>query len=144
MRRLPLPAHPLQRCLLLVLLLALLAGPMLAHLHAVVHAGGHGEHSAQHDHDAHAGDDMHHDGHAHPHHGNDGYDAPSLRALFAGHGEPLDCRLFDQACGGDATAPVALLVLPALPPAHLLRIFQGLAKARWASAFDARGPPASV
>ncbi|MGY8904597.1 MAG: hypothetical protein ACKVIH_08640 [Burkholderiales bacterium] len=138
-----LPAHPLQRGLQLgllwVLLLALLAGPMLAHWHAVLHAGVNGEHSTNHAHAQHSGDHGHHQ-----HDADQGYDASALSALFAGHGKPSDCRLFDQACGGDAVAPLTLVALPALPSTRLLRISLGLFIARWATAFDARGPPVFV
>jgi hypothetical protein len=64
--------------------------------------------------------------------------APSL---FAAHGDDASCRLFDQLTHGDA-APALAVTAPALVAAFfLLPFFQGEALARWATLFDARGPP---
>ncbi len=62
---------------------------------------------------------------------------------FGAHDAPT-CRLVDQLAHGDLLGALALPVLPVLqPPAVLLQALAGLALARWAALFDARGPPAS-
>ncbi|TFZ00150.1 hypothetical protein [Ramlibacter humi] len=66
---------------------------------------------------------------------------PPLAGLFQAHDDGT-CRLFDQLSHGDA-APCVPVVLPALlPPTVVVRALHGLALARWAALFDARGPPA--
>lgn len=67
-----------------------------------------------------------------------------LAALFDDHedGSAL-CLLFDQLQHDGATPSVALVVLPALPPAAVMAFMQGEALRRWVLLFDARGPPAA-
>lgn len=64
----------------------------------------------------------------------------SLAGLFQAHDEAT-CRLYDQLSHGEG-APCVPTVLPALlPPATFVLELHGLALARWAALFDARGPP---
>ena len=62
-------------------------------------------------------------------------------ALFSSHHGDNDCRLFDQASHGSAAPQVAALALPAVLPSLVVAYFEGEALARWATLFDARGPP---
>lgn len=65
------------------------------------------------------------------HDSHDGHDAPT-------------CRLVDQLMHGDIAGSSPVLAVPVLqPPLALLQALAGLALARWAALFDARGPPAS-
>lgn len=60
-----------------------------------------------------------------------------------GHDAPT-CRLVDQLMHGDIAGSSPVLAVPVLqPPLALLQALAGLALARWAALFDARGPPAS-
>lgn len=65
-----------------------------------------------------------------------------LEALFSGHGEDSECRLFDalgQQHGPALCAPA--LSYAHIPCIHLQRHLAGASVARWAALFDARGPP---
>ena len=63
--------------------------------------------------------------------------------LFGAHGDPKDCRLYDQLSGGFATLSVPSAVLPIALPTARFHFFLGEAIDRWVTLFDARGPPAS-
>lgn len=64
-------------------------------------------------------------------------------SLFGNHHSGVDCQLFDQLCHGDALATAPVLALPlGVPAAHVAHL-TGLAVARWAALFQARGPPFS-
>ena len=67
-----------------------------------------------------------------------------LDLLFSSHGTPSDCRLYDQLSGGQAMPLTLAAPLPIVSPSPLVAIFSGDALARWASLFDARGPPLTV
>lgn len=78
---------------------------------------------------------------AHPEHGTLRADAGWVADLFSNHGDDGACRLVDQLGCGDALT-VSPFVLPALlPAAFVLAFASGEALARWATLFDARGPP---
>ena len=67
----------------------------------------------------------------------------SFESLFGKHYDSVDCQLFDQLCHGDALATALVLALPlGVPAAHIAHL-TGLAVARWAALFQARGPPSS-
>jgi hypothetical protein len=129
-----------RRALLLLLLPALLLAQMLGQAHAVahpapVHAGGAG---------LHRGADVAPQGvdGAHAHAGHDhGDDAGGLLASLFGH-EAAECRLYDQLAHGDVLPAVPAAVAPLGAPSRLVAALHGLALARWAALFDARGPPA--
>jgi len=61
--------------------------------------------------------------------------------LFAGHEGDPSCKLFDQlnACGAMPELPA--IALPMLAPLFFLSWSQGEVLSRWATLFDARGPP---
>ena len=66
-----------------------------------------------------------------------------FESLFGNHRNGVDCQLFDQLCHGDALATAPVLALPlGVPAAHVAHL-TGLAVARWAALFQARGPPFS-
>ena len=66
-----------------------------------------------------------------------------FESLFGNHHKGVDCQLYDQLCHGDALATAPVLVLPlGVPAAHIAHL-TGLAVARWAALFQARGPPVS-
>ena len=65
----------------------------------------------------------------------------SLDALFGGHDGASDCRLFDQLAQGDVLSCLPVVPMHAAPMALLIVQLQGLAVARWAALFEARGPP---
>jgi hypothetical protein len=68
----------------------------------------------------------------------------ALDHLFAPHEDAGDCRLFDalgQQPGGVMAGPTYPPVKP--PNMHRLRRLEGAFVARWATLFDARGPPLS-
>jgi len=67
-----------------------------------------------------------------------------LASLFSLHHDVSDCRLFDQASHDGGLAMAIQSTLPGAPPPLTVAIFQGEAIARWASLFDARGPPLTV
>ena len=112
------------RLLLSVLALALVLSQSLGQLHAVKHGS---LASAAHVMGAQEGSKTHHDG---------GF----LKQLFSSHSS-TDCRLYDQLGNSYALPAVALMLLPAVSPSPPVAIFAGEALARWASLFDARGPP---
>ena len=65
-----------------------------------------------------------------------------FESLFGDH-DDVDCQLFDQLCHGDALATAPVLALsPGVPAAQIAHL-TGLAVARWAALFQARGPPIS-
>jgi len=64
-----------------------------------------------------------------------------LAPLFSAHGGDPDCRLFDQASHGSAPPAVVSLSLPTVLASLVFDISRSEALARWASLFDARGPP---
>jgi len=112
------------------LALALVLAPTLGHLHRTVH-GPHTELAhewaagqAHADHDDHAGHD----------HG-------WIAGLFTAHDDDSTCRLFDQLTHSDALASLPALALPLVLTPFLFRRLDGIARARWATLFDARGPP---
>ncbi|MET0311546.1 MAG: hypothetical protein ABW051_05805 [Burkholderiaceae bacterium] len=112
------------------LLFAFLAMQTLGFMHRVEHGPAHGlgaavaavAHEA-----AHAHSDDH--GHAGP-------------GLFSSHddGSP-SCQVYDQLSHADFVAPAGACALPSVPPSFRILFFQGEAVARWATLFDARGPP---
>lgn len=81
---------------------------------------------------------------SHHAHGNAQVAPGALETLFAQHEDAEDCRLFDalgQQPGAASTGPVHS---PAVPPCmQRLRRLEGAFVARWATLFDARGPPLS-
>lgn len=117
----------LMQMLLGWLVLGLWAAPLLAQMHRTLHSGP--------DHSRLQAPQVKVPGPAH--------DA-GLLALFSGHGDSADCLLFDQACEGTGLLAKPIALLPTVAPALVLRTLQGLATARWAAAFDARGPPPLV
>ena len=84
--------------------------------------------------------------HAHPGHaaGNAQVAPGALETLFPQHEDAEDCRLF-HALGQQPGAAIAVPVPPpAVPPCmQRLRRLEGAFVARWATLFDARGPPLS-
>lgn len=64
-----------------------------------------------------------------------------LVSLFSSHEDDKDCRLFDQASHGSAAPVLAVLSLPMVLASRVFDISRGEALARWATLFDARGPP---
>ena len=110
------------------LLWALVAAPTLGLMHRIVH----GPHVAL-GHER-AVEAQHHDcDHGH------GW----IAALFTAHDDDSTCRLLDSLAHADLTPPPAV-ALVALPPSTVVAALQGLALARWAALFDARGPPAGL
>jgi hypothetical protein len=95
---------------------------------------------------------LHGGAHALPGHGHTGpaiavdhaAHAPDhLAALFDDHESGSDdCRLLDQLAHGDLLLTVPPAALPVVVPTFFLLRSEGEALARWASLFDARGPPA--
>ena len=75
--------------------------------------------------------------------GSPGQAAPghTLRRLFGEHGHSGDCRLYDQLSHADGLYSSAALPLVALPPVAVLAWHAGECLRRWATLFDARGPP---
>ncbi len=64
-----------------------------------------------------------------------------LQDLFSGHGGNADCQLYDQVSHGDGLTSAVPPLVAAPVPVFLFQYFQGEAVARWATLFDARGPP---
>ncbi|HZY20205.1 MAG TPA: hypothetical protein VFE82_17175 [Ramlibacter sp.] len=115
----------LRRLLVLLLLPALLLAQSLGLVHGVAHAPGLAVSGA-----AVAADiDTSH------------AQAAQADGLFGGH-DGSTCRLYDQLTHGSAAPCVPVVLAPLLPPAQLVAVLHGLALARWAALFDARGPPA--
>lgn len=67
-------------------------------------------------------------------------EAGGLSTLFSGHDDEAKCRLVDSLT--HAAPEVAVLATAALPlVATTLSLLAGAALVRWAALFDARGPP---
>ena len=82
-----------------------------------------------------------HPGHAH---GNAQVAPDVLETLFAQHEDAEDCRLFDALGQQPGAAMAGPVHPPAVPPCmQRLRRLEGAFVARWATLFDARGPPLS-
>ena len=64
-----------------------------------------------------------------------------LFRLFGGHTHDNDCRLFDQLSHADGLHLAAALPPVVLPPIAVLAWHAGECLRRWATLFDARGPP---
>jgi hypothetical protein len=62
--------------------------------------------------------------------------------LFGQHDDDAGCLLYDQLSHGGCMPMPMAAALPVMPPAFILQWFQGEFLARWATLFDARGPPA--
>lgn len=107
-------------------MLALLAAQTLGLAHRVVHPGGSAPGPALH-------------GHDHDHSGAAVHE--SATALFAGHEDAPDCRLYDQLSHADLLQALPLAVSALLVPAFLLARREGEAIARHVALFEARGPP---
>lgn len=122
----PEPARRIPAWVLSWLLVALLVAPWLGSVHAVLHAnspvaavvsGDTGTH-----HPAAAGSDL-------------------LRRLFGDHSHNGDCRIYDQLSHADGLHPTLALPPVVLPPVAVLAWHAGECLRRWATLFDARGPP---
>ena len=109
--------------------MALLVGPWLGSVHAVLHAkapavavasGASGDTSASHS--AVAG-------------------PAALRRLFGDHSHNGDCRIYDQLSHADGLHSTHALPPVVLPPIAVLAWHAGECLRRWATLFDARGPP---
>lgn len=84
--------------------------------------------------------------HAHPGHapGNAQVAPGTLETLFPQHEDAEDCRLFDALGQQPGAAMAGPVPPPAVPPCmQRLRHLEGAFVARWATLFDARGPPLS-
>lgn len=84
--------------------------------------------------------------HAHPGHapGNAQVAPGALETLFPQHEDAEDCRLFDALGQQPGAAMAGPVPPPAVPPCmQRLRRLEGAFVARWATLFDARGPPLS-
>jgi hypothetical protein len=122
--------HTMFRLWALWLLLSLLLSQSLGQLHAVKHSGpGSIAHAAS-GHEAHG---LHHD--------HKQVEDDFLDLLFSSHGNDADCRLYDHLSAGHGMPLVSAALLPIVLPSVLVAIFAGDALARWATLFDARGPP---
>ena len=69
-----------------------------------------------------------------------GADEDGWATVFDHDAGDAECRLFD-AVGHDAVQPCLLALPVALPPTAILALLAGESLARWATMFDARGPP---
>jgi len=68
----------------------------------------------------------------------------ALEHLFARHEDAGECRLFDALGQQPGTVVAGPAYPPVLPPSMpRLRRLEGACVARWATLFDARGPPLS-
>lgn len=68
----------------------------------------------------------------------------ALETLFAQHEDAEDCRLFDALGQQPGAAMAGPVHPPTAPPCmQRLRRLEGAFVARWATLFDARGPPLS-
>ena len=65
----------------------------------------------------------------------------ALHRLFGEHGHSGDCRLYDQLSHADGLYSTVALPVVALPPVAVLAWHAGECLRRWATLFDARGPP---
>lgn len=116
----------LRRCLLALLLLAVLAAQTIAFMHQALH----GRQLAS----PHAAAELVQQG------GRGEAEARGLAALFSGHDDEARCRLIDSLT--HAAPDAAVVSTAALPlAATTLWFMAGEAAARWAALFDARGPP---
>ena len=116
----------LRRCLLALLLLAVLAAQTIAFMHQALHGRqlAWPDAAAELVQEAERGE----------------AEAQGLAALFSGHDDEARCRLVDSLT--HAAPDVAVLATAALPlAATTLSSLAGAALARWAALFDARGPP---
>jgi hypothetical protein len=116
-----------------LLAFALVAAQAFGFMHRIVHgpqtALSH-EYAAEHPHGPHSA------GISHDHLHASGW----LPALFSGHDDDSTCRLFDSLC--QDTAPgVPKAATPLVLSSFFLQWAQGEALVRWATLFDARGPP---
>lgn len=123
-----------------LLTIALVTAQAFGLMHRVVHgpqaelAPAYAAEPAHEAHKAHAAAhtaDASHD-HHHAHHW--------LSALFAGHDDDSTCRLFDS-LSQDTAPGVPAAALPLVLSSFFLQWAQGEALVRWATLFDARGPP---
>jgi hypothetical protein len=123
-----------------LLAIALVAAQAFGFMHRVVHgpqADLAHAYAAEQAHDAHelnaAADtaDASHDHH---------HASAWLSALFAGHYDDSTCRLFDS-LSQDTAPGVPTAALPLVLSSYFLQWAQGEALVRWATLFDARGPP---
>ena len=73
-----------------------------------------------------------------PKHGSTSF----LHALIGKH-TSADCRLYDQLSGWHVPLDVPLLLLPIALPTATFAWLTGQALLRWATLFDARGPPST-
>jgi hypothetical protein len=141
----------LRRLLFVCLLLAVMATQSLGVMHAVVHLPRQGEAHGEAYSETHnparneARSEAHNDAPADLHRayapGGPHAQHSVVHDLFGGHGDDFDCQLYDQLSHGNGPPRVAVVVLPVLLPVFLFQHFQGDAVARWATLFDARGPP---
>ncbi|WPB58489.1 hypothetical protein [Xylophilus sp. GOD-11R] len=67
--------------------------------------------------------------------------AGTLRRLFGDHSHSGDCRLYDQLSHADGLQHALTLPPVLLPPVAVLAWHAGECLRRWATLFDARGPP---
>ena len=127
----PQPARRIPAWVFSWLLVALLVGPWLGSVHAVLHAKSPavavavagGDTSASHS--AAAGSGL-------------------LRRLFGDHSHNGDCRIYDQLSHADGLHFTQALPPVVLPPVAMLAWHAGECLRRWATLFDARGPPSLV
>jgi hypothetical protein len=115
--------------LLAWLLCALLAAPLLGHLHALAHPGAQG-------HAAHGG--------AHPH-APGGHSAEpiahTLADLLAEHPSSADCQLFDHLALADAAPSAAGATASPPPPALPVQVARAAPATVCPAQYHARGPP---
>lgn len=65
----------------------------------------------------------------------------ALRRLFGDHSHNGDCRIYDQLSHADGLHLTQALPPVVLPPLAVLAWHAGECLRRWATLFDARGPP---
>jgi len=65
-----------------------------------------------------------------------------LQRLFGEHSHDGDCRIYDQLTHADGLHLMAAVPPVLLPPVAVLAWHAGECLRRWATLFDARGPPA--
>ncbi|MCZ2496535.1 hypothetical protein GN316_07180 [Xylophilus sp. Kf1] len=70
--------------------------------------------------------------------------ARPLRRLFGDHGHEGDCRIYDQLSHADGLHLTQALPPVLLPPLATMAWHAGECLRRWATLFDARGPPVLV
>ena len=64
-----------------------------------------------------------------------------LRRLFGHHSHEGDCRIYDQLSHADGLHLTAAMPPVVLPPVAVMAWHAGECLRRWATLFDARGPP---